>query len=57
MVQYGLTRLGFEPDSNGMLLACITACVLVAWLLNLAIEKPFMKMRDRVIGQKGNRQP
>jgi len=24
---------------------------MTAWLLNLTIEKPFMRMRDRVIGQ------
>ena len=51
MVQYWLTRLGVEANSNLMLLVCLTACVMTAWLLNLTIEKPFMRMRDRVIGQ------
>jgi len=35
------------------MVVCIAACVVVAWLLNLTIEKLFMKIRGRMIGQKG----
>lgn len=44
-----LTKLGIDGNSNLMLLACFVACIIAAWLLNLTIEKPFMKMRDKIL--------
>lgn len=40
----------FVTDSNIMLVICIVTCFLGAYILNLAIEKPFMKLRDRILG-------
>lgn len=51
----------FEIDNNLMLLICMTTCVAFAYLLHLTIEKPFMKLRNRIIekpllvGGNGNR--
>lgn len=39
----------FEIDNNLMLLICMTTCVAFAYLLHLTIEKPFMKLRNRII--------
>lgn len=36
-------------DSNIMLVICIFTCILGAYLLNLTIEKPFMKLRNKII--------
>lgn len=46
------TKLGIDKNSNLMFLFCIMFCVVVSWLLNLTIEKPFMKMRDRILRQE-----
>ena len=42
----------FDMDSNLMLLICMATCTGAAWLLHLAIEKPFMRLRRRIIGSK-----
>ncbi|MCW2120992.1 peptidoglycan/LPS O-acetylase OafA/YrhL [Flavobacterium sp. 7A] len=39
-------------DSNLILLICIGTCLIGAYLLNLLIEKPFMKLRNRIIENK-----
>lgn len=43
---------GIDKNGNVMFLICIACCFLVAWLLHLAIEKPFMKWRDVVLKKK-----
>ena len=52
MIQEIFSNWGVDRNSNLMLLVCMAFCVLIAWLLHLAIEKPFMKLRDRFIQQK-----
>ena len=52
IVQAIFSNWGIDKNGNVMLLICIAFCVLIAWLLHLAIEKPFMKLRDRFIKQK-----
>ncbi len=47
-----LTPLGMDENSNLMLIACTAACVLIAWILHQIIEKPFMKMRNRILKRK-----
>ena len=47
-----ISNWSIDKNGNVMLLICIAFCVLIAWLLHLAIEKPFMKLRDRLIKQK-----
>ncbi|MEP6929339.1 MAG: acyltransferase [Flavobacterium sp.] len=39
----------FEIEHNLMLIICIMTSILGAYILHLAIEKPFMKIRDRII--------
>lgn len=41
-------------DSNLTMMISIVTCLLGAYLLNLTIEKPFMKLRDRVIKNEIN---
>ena len=52
IVQALSAKLGIDKGSNLILLFCMIVCVVVAWLLNRAIEKPFMKMRDKILGPK-----
>ena len=40
---------GFKIDNNLMLLICASTCVAFAYLVHLSIEKPFMKLRNKVI--------
>lgn len=42
----------FKIENNLMLLICIVTCILGAYLLNLFIEKPFMKLRNKIILKK-----
>lgn len=39
----------FEIDSNLMMIICIITCIFGAHLLNFIIEKPFMKLRNKII--------
>lgn len=52
IVQDLLTPLGVDKNSNLMFIICTAACVLIAWILHQIIEKPFMKMRDRILKKK-----
>jgi peptidoglycan/LPS O-acetylase OafA/YrhL len=52
IVQELFTKSGVDKNGNLVFLVCMIACVAVAWLLNLSIEKPFMKMRDKVLRPK-----
>jgi peptidoglycan/LPS O-acetylase OafA/YrhL len=40
----------FHIDPNVMLCISIATCTLGAYMLNLVIEKPFMKLRDGILG-------
>jgi peptidoglycan/LPS O-acetylase OafA/YrhL len=40
-----------DPEGNGMLIICIVTSVVAAWVLNLIVEKPFMRLRDRIVGR------
>lgn len=52
LVQQGMERMGVDTTSHMVWLTCLLACLSVAWALNEAIEKPFLKMRDRVLQPK-----
>ena len=52
LVQELFAKLGVDKNSNLMFLVCIVVCIIIAWLLNLTIEKPFMKMRDKILRPK-----
>jgi peptidoglycan/LPS O-acetylase OafA/YrhL len=47
-----LGGLGLPKDSAWVLLCCAAASILVAFLMRLFIEKPFLKLRDRVLSKK-----
>jgi len=49
MVQEIFSNWGIEKDSSIMVVISLFFCVLVAWLLHLAVEKPFMKMREQFL--------
>lgn len=38
-----------QIDPNLMLLICIATCICFAYLMHLAVEKPFMKLRNRIL--------
>ena len=42
----------FKINANWMLVICIITCTVAAFLLNLTVEKPFMKLRNKIIIQK-----
>ncbi|MBK7805431.1 MAG: acyltransferase [Saprospiraceae bacterium] len=42
----------FNIGNNLILLLCIGTCIFFAYLLHLTIEKPFMKLRNRIIDKK-----
>jgi peptidoglycan/LPS O-acetylase OafA/YrhL len=41
-----------KAESNLIVLICIVTCTIGAYLVNLLIEKPFMKLRNRIIDNK-----
>lgn len=51
MIQAIFSNWGIDINGNWMFIICMTFCILIAWLLHLAIEKPFMKLRDQFIQQ------
>lgn len=48
-VTQGLLADKIDVNGNLMLLICIATCVFAALLLNLTIEKPFMRLREKII--------
>jgi len=48
-VAQGLLSNELEINSNLMLFICILISVCAAWLLNLTIERPFMKLREKIV--------
>lgn len=42
----------FQLDNNLSLLICLLNCIGFAYLLNVVIEKPFMKMREKIVTSK-----
>lgn len=49
LTQEQFLKWGFAQDSNGVFWVCILTCILGAFLMNKIIEKPFLKIRNRVI--------
>ncbi|MGC4103929.1 acyltransferase family protein [Ferruginibacter sp.] len=50
--QQQFEKWGVETDSNLMLLLCIITTVLAAILLRYSIEKPFLRIRDKLLAVK-----
>jgi peptidoglycan/LPS O-acetylase OafA/YrhL len=49
VIQKYLVETNIEKDSNTMLLICVAGSLLAGYLLNLLIEKPFLRLRDKII--------
>jgi peptidoglycan/LPS O-acetylase OafA/YrhL len=52
ITQQQVSKLGVDDDSNLMFFICIITSLLGAYLVNKSIEKPFLKLRDKVITAK-----
>jgi hypothetical protein len=40
---------GLEKFGTGIVFICLFFFVITAWFLHLTIEKPFMRMRDKIL--------
>lgn len=49
VAQSALAKVGIAADSGAMFVACANASLLVALALHLAVERPFLQWRDRVL--------
>ena len=49
LAQQKLAAWGVDNKSNFMLLLCMLICVLVALIMNKIIEKPCLRLRDKVL--------
>jgi peptidoglycan/LPS O-acetylase OafA/YrhL len=52
VTQQQLSKLNIDKDGNRMLVLCILTSFAGAWVLNRAIEKPFLRLRDRLLNKK-----
>jgi peptidoglycan/LPS O-acetylase OafA/YrhL len=49
LTQMGFGKLGMAADSNVMIIICIIFSILGGLLMRYAVEKPFLKLRDRIL--------
>lgn len=49
LTQQWVKPWGIAPDSNWMMLICAISVVLAALLMHYIVEKPFLKLRDRIL--------
>ncbi len=49
LTQQQFSKTGIAEDSNGMLLIAVITCLVAALLMNIVIEKPFLRLRDRIL--------
>lgn len=49
LIQPLLAEMGIEPKGNLMFLLCLTGAVFAAFLLNKAVEAPFLRLRERIL--------
>jgi peptidoglycan/LPS O-acetylase OafA/YrhL len=49
LTQMAIGNTSIAPNSTLAFLICIVTCVLAAFLLNIIIEKPFLKLRQRIL--------
>ncbi|RWY52421.1 acyltransferase family protein [Mucilaginibacter gilvus] len=52
LTQRLLKPYGFDPNSNITMLICFIVVIAAAVLLHVVVEKPFLRMRDRVLERK-----
>ncbi|GAB4093394.1 acyltransferase family protein [Flaviaesturariibacter terrae] len=41
-----------DPEGNAMLLACLATTLLAAWLLHVGVEKPALRLREKILRKK-----
>ncbi len=49
LTQEQFSKTGIDEESNAMLLITVITCLIAALLMNIVIEKPFLKWRDRIL--------
>lgn len=49
VMQAQFSAFGIDPESNAMLLLCLAFVFAGAWGLNKLVEKPFLKLRSRLL--------
>jgi len=49
LTQLLAAKWGLEPTSTVVFLICIVTCVLAAWVMNVLVEKPALKLRNKVM--------
>jgi peptidoglycan/LPS O-acetylase OafA/YrhL len=52
LIQIWLTGFGLRGNSNWMLLICIVACIGGALLMRILIERPFFRLRNKILDEK-----
>ncbi|PUZ29443.1 acyltransferase [Chitinophaga parva] len=57
VTQNGLRAWGWDLESNATFAVCTVACLVVAWLLNRLLEKPFLRLRNRVLQKRKQPMP
>lgn len=51
MIQYSLEKLEMETSDNTCLLICLSGCVVGGLLYRFIIEKPFLKLKNRILNR------
>jgi peptidoglycan/LPS O-acetylase OafA/YrhL len=51
LVHLFLEKHGFEKDGYAIFWICVLVSFLCGWLLHLIIEKPFLRLRDRILAR------
>jgi peptidoglycan/LPS O-acetylase OafA/YrhL len=51
VTQAALSPMGVEPNSNFMFVLALITSLASAWLLHVAIEQPFMRLRSRLVAR------
>ncbi len=49
ITQEQFSKLHINKEGNGMFLVCIITCLAAAFILNKTIERPFLKLRERLL--------
>lgn len=49
ITQDQLSKYGIKANGTLMFIICIVTCFVAAWILNIIVEKPFLKLRERIL--------
>jgi peptidoglycan/LPS O-acetylase OafA/YrhL len=52
--QQWLSAWHIEKESNAVFFLCIVTCLLAGYVMNWLVEKPFLKIRDRVLKKRAH---